>query len=84
MEPVVIIEPSTQALSIQRPHPGSIAAVGPDAKAFFAAHGYSLARLARRNRVSPTMMVSLFNGRTVSARLVRNLRMLREKLEAAG
>jgi hypothetical protein len=30
------------------------------------------------------MMVSLFNGRTVSARLVRNLRMLREKLEAAG
>jgi len=63
-------------------HRSSVAALGRDAKEFFAAHGYTLARLARRNRVAPNTMQAFFKGRTISARLVRNLAKLRVQLES--
>jgi hypothetical protein len=51
-------------------------------RAFFAARGYSLARLARRNRCSAVMLSQYFAGRSRSARLTRNLARLRDRLLA--
>ncbi len=63
-------------------HPRSIAALGPEPKEFFRAHGYSLRRLARRCRVSATTVQMVFAGRTTSAPIVRKLAKLRAQLEA--
>ena len=76
--------PETPSVVLPRylTHAGSIAALPPDTRGFFAAHGYTLTRLARRNRVSREMLSAFFQGRTVSGRLVRNLAKLRAQLEA--
>lgn len=78
------MSPETATVVVPRylTHAGSVSALGPDAREFFAARGYTLTRLARRNRLSREMLSAFFQGRTVSARLVRNLTKLRTQLEA--
>lgn len=75
-------EPPTFTVRQYLTHAASVAALPADTREFFLAHGYTLARLARRNRVSGEMMSAFFQGRTVSRRLVRNLGKLRAQLAA--